>query len=132
MSRLLRIPACLRLVLVGCIVAPAHAHQFKILAWNVESNRPGAPQVSDPGVISEQLVGLFENPTSRAQIVASIKSTTSIARLVYEFDMNPDNDVSNPTIRFSFAAVPEPCTYAMTLAGLVYTGYSMFRRRKRA
>jgi hypothetical protein len=69
---------------------------------------------------------------SESNIVASINSTTSIARLVYEFDMNPDNDVSNPTIRFSFAAVPEPCTYAMAFAGLAYTGYSMWRRRKRA
>jgi hypothetical protein len=69
-----------------------------------------------------------------ANIVASINSATSIARLVYEFDMNPDNDVSNPSIRFSFAAVPvpEPSTYAMALAGLACGGYSMFRRRKRA
>ena len=47
--------------------------------------------------------------------------------------MNPDNDVSNPTIRYSFvAAVPEPSTYAMALAGLACGGYSLFRRRKRA
>jgi hypothetical protein len=43
-----------------------------------------------------------------SNIVASINSTTSIARLVYEFDMNPDNDVSSPSIRFSFASVPAP------------------------
>jgi hypothetical protein len=67
-----------------------------------------------------------------SNIVASINSTTSIARLVYEFDMNPDNDVSNPSIRFSIAAVPEPSTYAMALAGLACGGASMFRRRKRA
>ena len=30
------------------------------------------------------------------------------------------------------AAVPEPSTYAMALAGLGFTGYSMLRRRKRA
>ena len=35
------------------------------------------------------------------------------------------------TITF-FTAVPEPSTYAMALAGLGFTGYSMFRRRKRA
>jgi hypothetical protein len=29
-------------------------------------------------------------------------------------------------------AVPEPSTYAMTLAGLACGGYSMLRRRKRA
>jgi endonuclease/exonuclease/phosphatase family metal-dependent hydrolase len=46
------------------------ADEFRILAWNVESNRPGAPQVSDPGVISEQLAGLLRAPATRAQIVA--------------------------------------------------------------
>jgi formylglycine-generating enzyme required for sulfatase activity len=30
------------------------------------------------------------------------------------------------------AAVPEPSTYAMALAGLAFSGYSMFRSRKRA
>ena len=70
---------------------------------------------------------------SRSNIVASINSTTSLSRLVYEFDMNPDNDVSNPNIRFSFAAaVPEPSTCAMALAGLACGGYSIWRRRKRA
>jgi hypothetical protein len=69
---------------------------------------------------------------SEANIVASINSTTSIARLVYEFDMNPDNDVSNPGIRFTFAAVPEPSTYCIALAGLACGGYLVRRRRKRA
>lgn len=32
----------------------------------------------------------------------------------------------------SIAAVPEPSTYAMALAGLACGGYSLFRRRKRA
>lgn len=65
--------------------------------------------------------------------MASINSTTSIARLVYEFDMNPDNDVSSPNIRFGFAAAaPEPSTYAMPLAGLACGGYSLFRRHKQA
>jgi peptidoglycan/LPS O-acetylase OafA/YrhL len=36
--------------------------------------------------------------------------------------MNPDNDVSNPNIRFSFAAVPEPSTSCMVLAGLAWHG----------
>jgi hypothetical protein len=70
---------------------------------------------------------------SESNIVASINSTTSLSRLVYEFDVNPDNDVSNPNIRFSFvAAVPEPSTCAMAFAGLACGGYSMWRRRKRA
>jgi hypothetical protein len=68
---------------------------------------------------------------SESNIVASINSTTSVSRLIYEFDMNPDNDVSNPTIRYSFvAAVPEPSTCAMALAGLACGGYSLFRRRR--
>ncbi len=74
---------------------------------------------------------IFED--SESIIVTSINSTTSIARLVYEFDMNPDNDVRSPNIRFGFAAaVPEPSTYAMPLAGLACGGYSLFRRRRRA
>lgn len=77
-----------------------------------------------------RLRNIFED--SESNIVASINSTTSIARLVYEFDMNPDSDVSNPNIRFSFAAVPEPSTSCMVLAGLACGGYSMWRRRKRA
>jgi hypothetical protein len=77
-----------------------------------------------------RLRNIFDD--SESNIIASINSTASIARLVYEFDMNPDNDVSNPNIRFSIAAVPEPSTYAMALAGMACGGYSMFRRRKRA
>ena len=47
--------------------------------------------------------------------------------------MNPDNDDSNPNIRFSMAAiVPEPSTYAMALAGLAGGGYVVRRRRERA
>ena len=65
-------------LLFACLLALAYvlspgvsiADQFKILAWNVESNRPGQAQVSDPGVISEQLSGLLRDPTTRAQIVA--------------------------------------------------------------
>ena len=48
----------------------ANAEPFRLLAWNVESNRPNAPKVSDAGVIREQLVGLLQAPATRAQIVA--------------------------------------------------------------
>jgi endonuclease/exonuclease/phosphatase family metal-dependent hydrolase len=48
----------------------AHADQFRILAWNVESNRPGQSPVSDSGVIREQLSGLLHDSATRAQIVA--------------------------------------------------------------
>jgi hypothetical protein len=58
------------LTLAAGFIIPAHAEEFRILAWNVESNRPGAPPVSDAGVISEQLAGLLGAPETRAQIVA--------------------------------------------------------------
>jgi hypothetical protein len=81
-----------------------------------------------------RLRNIFEDDESN--IVASINSTTSIARVVYEFDMNPDNDVSNPSIRFSFAAapasVPEPSSVAMALIGLACGGFLMSRRRQQA
>jgi endonuclease/exonuclease/phosphatase family metal-dependent hydrolase len=55
---------------LGCLAAPLWAEPFKLLAWNVESNRPGQAPVSDPGVISEQLAGLLRAQATRAQIVA--------------------------------------------------------------
>lgn len=60
------------LAVLACVLSPAAclADEFRILAWNVESNRPNAPQVSDPGVISAQLSGLLQAPATRAQIVA--------------------------------------------------------------
>ena len=61
-------PALL-VALVG-LCGPAYAEQFRLLAWNVESNRPNAPKVSDAGVIREQLAGLLQAPNTRAQIVA--------------------------------------------------------------
>jgi hypothetical protein len=67
------------------------------------------------------------NDDSESNIVASISSTTSIARLVYEFDMNPDNDVSNPNVRFSFAAVPAPGAISL----LAVAGLGAGRRRRR-
>jgi hypothetical protein len=67
------------------------------------------------------------NDDSESNIVASISSTTSIARLVYEFDMNPDNDVSNPNLRFSFAAVPAPGAISL----LAVAGLGAGRRRRR-
>ena len=44
--------------------------------------------------------------------------------------LDPSLDVIN--ISFRLAAVPEPSTYAMALAGLACGGYVVFRRRKRA
>jgi endonuclease/exonuclease/phosphatase family metal-dependent hydrolase len=62
--------------LVACLAAaclpaaePA-AETFRLLAWNVESNRPGSPPDSDARVIASQLVALLKDPASRSQIVA--------------------------------------------------------------
>ncbi|MFM7242622.1 MAG: endonuclease/exonuclease/phosphatase family protein [Planctomycetaceae bacterium] len=58
------------LVLAGCGLVAAQAEEFRILAWNVESNRPGQPAVSDADVIAGQLTGLLRADATRAQIVA--------------------------------------------------------------
>lgn len=57
-------------LLLALLSTPVLADEFRILAWNVESNRPGQSQVSDSGVISEQISGLLHAPATRAQIVA--------------------------------------------------------------
>ena len=48
----------------------ARCDEFRLLAWNVESNRPEQPNVSDANVIADQLTELLQAPASRAQIVA--------------------------------------------------------------
>lgn len=42
---------------------------LRVLAWNVESNRPGAASVSDPAVIARQLEGLARDPATRSGLV---------------------------------------------------------------
>lgn len=61
----------LLVALLTAIVAPstAAAEPFRVLTWNVESNRPGAKPVSDPGVIATQLESLSRDPATRAAIV---------------------------------------------------------------
>ena len=59
--------------MAGLVLAtggPAAADAFRLLAWNVESNRPDAPTTSDPRVIATQLVALLKQPETRAGIVA--------------------------------------------------------------
>jgi len=51
-------------------VASARSEEFRLLAWNVESNRPGQPPVSDADVVASQLTELLRNPATRSQIVA--------------------------------------------------------------
>ncbi len=61
----------LLLTVVLCIsCACAHAEEFRLLAWNVESNRPNSPPVSDSGVIAKQLTDLMSKPETRSQLVA--------------------------------------------------------------
>jgi predicted extracellular nuclease len=51
-------------------VASVRAEEFRVLAWNVESNRPGQSQVSDAHVIGGQLTELLRSPATRAQVIA--------------------------------------------------------------
>lgn len=63
----------LLLVVAGVAVvttSPASAEAFRVLAWNVESNRPESRPTSDARVIASQLVALLKNPETRAEIVA--------------------------------------------------------------
>lgn len=46
------------------------AAEFRVLAWNVESNRPGQPPVSDADVVGEQLTDLLKAPATKAEIIA--------------------------------------------------------------
>lgn len=59
----------LAVALVACLPA-ARGDEFRLLAWNVESNRPGQHQVSDARVIAGQLADLLRAPATRAEIVA--------------------------------------------------------------
>ena len=62
------------LVFVGVCLSiaqvTANADEFRVLAWNVESNRPGQPPVSDSTVISNELIEMLESPKTRSQILA--------------------------------------------------------------
>ena len=64
------IRAWLVVVIVGVAGLPAHGEEFRILAWNVESNRPNARAVTDAAVIAAQLTALMKDPATTAQIVA--------------------------------------------------------------
>jgi hypothetical protein len=88
------------------------------------------------GGATGRLRNIFDD--SESNIVASITSTTSIARLVYEFDLNPDNDVSNPNVRFSFASestpasVPEGGTWGPACLLACGAFVTLWRRRRKA
>lgn len=75
------------------------------------------------------------NDDSETNIIASISSTTSIYRLVYEFDFS-QVDASGATVRFQLAAdastpVPVPSSLALlslTLGGLAFGQWRRSRR----
>lgn len=46
------------------------ADDFRVLAWNVESNRPEQPPVSDAATIAGQLTQLMQDSATRAQVIA--------------------------------------------------------------
>ena len=73
--------------------------------------------------------GVFRNvfDDSETNVIASISSSASIHRLVYEFDFSQVNS-SGATIRFQLAAVPEPSTALLGLTGAAL----LFRRRRLA
>jgi endonuclease/exonuclease/phosphatase family metal-dependent hydrolase len=46
------------------------AEPFRVIAWNVESNRPEQPPVSDAATIAKQLTELLKKPETAAGLVA--------------------------------------------------------------
>ena len=47
----------------------ASAEDFRILSWNVESNRPGQPPVSDPATIATQIKEMAQTDATRFSIL---------------------------------------------------------------
>jgi len=69
-SRIVKSLTLAAVVAVGAAaMQPVSAEPFRLLAWNVESNRPGSPPTSDPQVIAGQLVSLLGEAATRAQVV---------------------------------------------------------------
>jgi formylglycine-generating enzyme required for sulfatase activity len=87
------------------------------------------------GNVSEWNESAFDGTNSsssenRVRRGGSWGSSESILRSSSRSTIDPTVELN--TIGFRVAAVPEPSTYAMALAGLACGGYTMFRRRKRA
>lgn len=55
------------LMVLGC--SPATADDFRILSWNVESNRPGQPPVSDATTIAAQIVDMAKAEATQFSIL---------------------------------------------------------------
>jgi len=71
LNRVLSMGGALVAALVCSINGPVvrGAEPFHLLAWNVESNRPGAARVSDPATIAARLESLVRDPRTRTSIV---------------------------------------------------------------
>lgn len=56
-------------VFVVLVCVPVPADEFRILSWNVESNRPGQPPVSDPATIAAQIKEMAVAEATRFSIL---------------------------------------------------------------
>jgi endonuclease/exonuclease/phosphatase family metal-dependent hydrolase len=61
---------CCSLLTWFLLTAPTFADNFQILAWNVESNRPNQPPVSDTATIASELTQMMRAKETQAAIVA--------------------------------------------------------------
>ncbi len=69
--------------LVASMLPNASAQQFRLLTWNIESNRPAQPPVSDPTVISRELTEMLQADFTKSQLIAlSEVDPKSIKQLV--------------------------------------------------
>lgn len=79
--------AGLALLLLSSMLPMASAQQFRLMAWNIESNRPAQPPVSDPAVICRELTEMLQADSTKSQLIAlsevdpkSIKSLVAAAQ----------------------------------------------------
>lgn len=63
------VPKILSALLLCWVTGNVTAQEFRVLAWNVESNRPDSPPVSDAAVIGQQLTELLKADETRAQMI---------------------------------------------------------------
>ena len=56
-------------VFVVLVCVPVPADEFRILSWNVESNRPGQPPVSDPATIAAKIKEMAVAEATRFSIL---------------------------------------------------------------
>ena len=56
-------------VLFVAVCGSASAEDFRILSWNVESNRPGQPSVSDPATIATEIKDMAQTDATRFSIL---------------------------------------------------------------